>query len=332
MSPLSVIVVLTLLATAAPPLDGLALRELKLCATGGERGAEPKLPGEGLPERRRITGRRITGDGAFAEGKRRATGGGGVAVRSQDATPTGEWVARQVQGRDTGRDGRLDMRMRLFDRQGRARERTLTLWALDASAVTTGPAGDRRLIRFTHPGDIRGTSFLVWEHPDAENERFLYLPALGRVRRIAGGEAQESFVGSDFTYEDIGGREFDDYSYALLDAQAEWTAPDGTRHPAYRLESRRRDAAARFPRIVSLVRRDNFVVVRAEIFNRRDERQKLYEVRRLEPVDGIWTATDVVMVNELDRTRTELIVERAEYNVGLTEAQFSRRELERGAS
>jgi hypothetical protein len=246
----------------------------------------------------------------------------------RDLTP-GEWVARRVQDRETGRDARVEMRMRLVDRHDRSRERALTLWSLDASAVTTGPAGDRRLIRFTHPGDIRGTSFLVWEHPDAENERFLYLPALGRVRRIAGAEAQESFVGSDFTYEDIGGRAFDDYTYALLDEHATWVAPDGARHPAYRLESRHRDPGARFPRIVSLVRKDNFVVVRAEIFNRRDERQKLYEVRRLEQVNGIWTAMDMVMLNELDRTRTKLLVEKVEHNVGLTEAQFSRRVLER---
>ena len=76
----------------------------------------------------------------------------------------------------------------------------------------TAPDGDRLLIRFTYPNDIRGTGFLVWEHPNSDDERFLYLPSLGRVRRIAGTEAQESFVGSDFTYEDIGGREFDDYT------------------------------------------------------------------------------------------------------------------------
>ena len=82
--------------------------------------------------------------------------------------------------------------MRLFDRQGRMRERTMTLVTLRG----TGARGDRVLTRFTYPNDIRGTSFLVWEHPAADDERFLYLPALGRVRRIAGAEKQESFVGS----------------------------------------------------------------------------------------------------------------------------------------
>ena len=236
----------------------------------------------------------------------------------------GEWLARRVEDRDTGRDARLAMRMRLFDRQGRVRERALTLLALRSAA------GDRTLIRFTAPNDIKGTGFLVWEHPNADDERFLFLPALGRARRIASDETQGSFVGSDFTYEDIGGREFETYTYRLLDDRATWTAADGTTHKVYTLESRTRDASARFPRVVSLVRQDNFVIVQAEIRNKRDEIQKTYEVRRLEKTDGYWTALEMRMADLLARTSTELVMERVEYDVGLTADAFSRRELERG--
>ena len=149
------------------------------------------------------------------------------------------------------------------------------------------------------------------------------------MRRIAGAEAQDNFVGSDFSYEDISGREFDDYTYGMVEPNATWTAPDSQRHPAYRIESRARDAQARFPRVVSTVRKDNFVVVHADIFNRRDERQKTYEVRKLERIQGIWTLSDVVMTNLTERTRTELAMTSAEYNVGLKDSDFSRRELER---
>ena len=259
----------------------------------------------------------------------------------QSSTPpaavTADWVARQVDSRDTGRDARSSMQMRLFDRQGRKRERTLTLLAMEGAADRSGAGakadaiGDRLLMRFTYPNDIAGTSFLVWERDGAEDERFLFLPALGRVRRIAGSERQESFVGSDFTYEDIGGRALEDYSYTLLDANATFTDAEGRAHPAYQIESRAKQADALYPRVVSLVRKDNFVVVRAEIFNRRNEREKEYRVLRLEQVTGIWTAMAVTMTNELDRTRTELTTTSVSYNVGLKESDFSRRELERGA-
>jgi hypothetical protein len=261
-----------------------------------------------------------------------------VAGQAQGNTPEsrGEWVARQAEDRPTGKDARIAIRMRLFDRQGRLRERALTMISLRGVTAARGGKpgpeviGDRTLVRFTFPNDINGTGFLVWEHPSAEDERFLYLPALGRVRRIAGSETQESFVGSDFTYEDIGGREFENYSYRLLDDKATWKGADGTVHSVYTLESRSRDANARFPRVVSLVRQDNFVVVGAEIRNKRDEIQKTFEVRRLERTDGYWTALDLQMTDATARTRTELVIESVEYDVGLTAEHFSRRELERG--
>lgn len=255
--------------------------------------------------------------------------GSGAQAGPRAGESRAHWVARQVQERDTGRDSRMTMRMTLVDRRGRTRERALTITGLQGGPERAVP-GDRMLLHFTRPNDIRGTGFLVWEHPDADDERFLYLPALGRVRRIAGSEAQESFVGSDFTYEDIGGRELDDYSYTLLDENASWTAPDGSRHAAWRLESKSRDGNARFPRIVSLVRKDVPIVVRAEIFNRRDEAQKTFEAKRLERIDAIWTVTSMTMTDALEGTRTDLVVEKAEYDVGLAPGDFSRVQLERG--
>jgi len=240
-----------------------------------------------------------------------------------------DWVARQIHDRDTGRDSRLDIQMRMFDKQGRVRERHLRLAGL--RGTEKGERADRLLIRFLFPNDIKGTGFLVLEHPGADDERFLYLPALGRVRRIAGEEKQDSFVGSDFTYEDIGGRELTDYAYVIVDAAASWTDPQGKAWPAWRLESRAKDPAATYPRVVSTVLKDTFVVVAADNFNRRDEVVKTFEVRKLEQISGIWTALELAMRDRRDRTRTEMSVTRAEYNVGLKEADFNRRTLEQDA-
>ena len=250
-----------------------------------------------------------------------------MVVAGASAQQNADWVARQIQDRDTGRDSRAELRMRLYDRQGRVRERAMTLLSLRGA----NGAGDRTLIRFTYPNDIRNTGFLVWEHPAADDERFLYLPALGRVRRIAGEEKQESFVGSDLSYEDIGGSDIADYIYSFASESASWTAPDGSTHPAWSLESRARDDAAEFPRSVSLVLKDRFIIVQADIFNRRNERAKRFEVRRLERVDGFWTVLDLAMANERDRTRTELTTSSIRYNVGLKEDDLSRRALEAGA-
>ena len=78
----------------------------------------------------------------------------------------------------------------------------------DTAQVTTrrgeSKHSDKTLVRFLYPNDIKNTALLVWEHADSEDERFLFLPAIGRVRRISGEERQDSFAGSDFSYEDIG--------------------------------------------------------------------------------------------------------------------------------
>jgi hypothetical protein len=253
--------------------------------------------------------------------------GASVAQKPRAAAGTPRWVAEQIDARDTGRDSSLELAMRLFDRQGRVRERALRLTTLRAS----GARGDRILLRFLAPNDIKGTGFLVWEHPQGEDERFLFLPALGRVRRIAGAEKQQSFVGSDLSYEDIGGRELDDYTYGFVKADATWTGGDGRTHPVWHLESRSVNPQAAYPRSVLVVRKDNFVIVAGDVFNRRNEREKRYEVRRLEQIDGIWTTREVAMINELQRTRTELSVQTARYNIGLSEDDFSRRVLEQGA-
>jgi hypothetical protein len=251
--------------------------------------------------------------GQTGSGPNRA--GKAAALSAQD-------VARQVQDRDTGRDSRAQMRMRLFDRQGRVRERVMTLLTL------RGTAGDRTLVRFTYPNDIKGTGLLVWEHPAGEDERFLFLPALARVRRIAGQEKQESFAGSDLSYEDIGGRELADYTYAFTDENASWRAPDGSEHAAWALESRANDRRADYPRSVSLVLKDRFIVVHADIFNPRNERAKVFDVKRLDRIDGIWTVMELAVANERDRTRTELTTTAVRYNTGLREDDLSRRALE----
>jgi hypothetical protein len=256
---------------------------------------------------------------------------GYVAGRpSAPQTETAEWVARQADKRDLGKDGSFQLKMRLYDRQERIRERNLTIKTMRAlpGGATSAVDGDRMLIRFTYPNDIKGTAFLVWEHPDGEDERFLYLPALGRVRRITGAEAQDSFVGSDFTYEDISGRELDDYTYAMVEQNSTWSGADGKEFPAYRIESRAKDAHARYPRLVSTIRKDNFVVVHTDIYNRRDERQKVYEVRKLDLIQSIWTLSDVSMTDTSSKTHTDLGLTNARYNIGLKESDFSRRELD----
>ena len=248
----------------------------------------------------------------------------GALVAAANAAPDGRAIAELVRDRDQGRDARMEMRMRVIDPRGGARERRFTLQWLRGAA-----SEDRGLIRFTQPADIRGTSLLIWKHAKTESERFLFLPALERVRRIAGAEAQESFVGSDFSYEDITGTDIDAYTYELLDADATVTDTAGASYRCYKLQSKAREAGVPFPITISYVDKASFVVRHLERLDRAGQRRKTYDAQKLAVVQGFWTVMSATMTTDRERTHTDLLVDTAQYNVGLTETDFSRRVLER---
>lgn len=87
-------------------------------------------------------------------------------------------------------------------------------------AGLVGGRGGSQLIKFLEPADVRGSGFLSVEKASGETETMIYLPALGRVRRVAGGQKQDAFFGSDFSYEEIAslsGDFGDDFETALLE-------------------------------------------------------------------------------------------------------------------
>ncbi|MGR8919209.1 MAG: outer membrane lipoprotein-sorting protein, partial [Gammaproteobacteria bacterium] len=118
-----------------------------------------------------------------------------------------------------------DVKMTLIDRKGRSRERLAEGRRVDTESER------RSMIAFTKPKNIKGTAFLSYEYHegDAEDDKWLYLPAMRRTRRIAGTDRGEYFLGTDFTYEDLkleGRLEQRDYAFTL--ASAADSSGDGT--------------------------------------------------------------------------------------------------------
>jgi len=115
-----------------------------------------------------------------------------------------------VEARPEPKSMEATLSMEIGTASGQSLSRTLTLLSL----------GDtHRVIKFQAPADIKGSGFLSIENADGSEETMIYLPALGRVRRIAGGQQGDSFFGSDFSYEDITGVDPDDYTHKLLEVR-----------------------------------------------------------------------------------------------------------------
>jgi len=231
---------------------------------------------------------------------------------------TGLWVVQKIDDREKGDDASLKMDMILIDKKARERQRKLFIIRKDFEGK------DKLLLRFTYPKDIKGTSFLVWEHEGRDNERFLYLPALGRIRRIATREKDENFAGTDFSYEDISGRKLEDYSYKLIE---EKIIPEGK--DCYLLASYPKEKDSRYPKILSYVRKDNFVTIKAQYYNKKGEIEKTYRVLNLEKINGIWTALGLSMKNHKINHKTIITVKDVQYNKGISGRRFERRALKR---
>jgi len=136
------------------------------------------------------------------------------SVRAAGEMSVRDILLRNEQARKaTNETGVVDMI--LTDKDGKVRTRKIT-WLAD----DTDPVNRQSLIRFLAPKDVEGTGFLEIEHAGSENARWLYLPALRKTRRISGSDKSDSFMGTDFAYEDIsiedGVNEVDDHRYRIL--------------------------------------------------------------------------------------------------------------------
>src|SRR4029079_18039704 len=117
----------------------------------------------------------------------------------------------------------------------------------------------RQLVVMREPADVAGAAFLSWIHSDRYPDMWLYLPELGRPRQLNPATRGESFMGSDFTYEDLGAPARDGRTHEIVGE----AAIDGG--PAYQVESRPR-ASDLYGRIVTWVSRASFLPLRVEYF------------------------------------------------------------------
>src|SRR4030066_611754 len=111
-----------------------------------------------------------------------------------------------------GKDMKAEIRMELITAAGEKRIRVLTMlrWNDPKSK------GQKYFLYFREPADVRGMTFMVWKYPLKESDRWIYVPSIDLVRRIAARDARSSFVGSDFTYEDVSGRNIAADTHTLI--------------------------------------------------------------------------------------------------------------------
>jgi outer membrane lipoprotein-sorting protein len=207
------------------------------------------------------------------------------------------------------------IQMEIVDERGRTRTR-----AMDVRTKVGGDGRAKSLLVFTSPADIRGTGLLTIEAAGGDDQK-LYLPALGRVQRIAGSKRTERFAGSDFTYEDLGPRDPEKYDVSM----------GASRPEAFVIEARPRDGDSQYGRIVLTVDRARYVVTRAEHYDRGGALVKVLTATDFaEVAPGAWRANRLVMEDVREGRRTALAFEDRRTGTDLRDDLFTERQLERG--
>ncbi|MFH1717761.1 MAG: outer membrane lipoprotein-sorting protein [Planctomycetota bacterium] len=217
-----------------------------------------------------------------------------------------------------GDDGKAKVTMTITDKQGQKREREFTILRKDIK-----DGGDQKyFVYFQRPADVRKMVYLVHKHAEVkkDDDRWLYMPALSLVKRIAAGDKRTSFVGSDFLYEDVSGRSLEEDTHELIKTTDEVFVvknvpkqPDTVEFNYYNVS----------------IDRKTYVPAKMEFFDKEDKLYRVIESRKVEKIQDFYTVVQSVVSNLKTGSKTEMAFSDVRYNLGLDENIFTERYLHR---
>ncbi len=239
---------------------------------------------------------------------------------AQEAQLTGREIIVLVDDRWVGNDQKATTRMTLINKRGQERIRELF------SYLKHYGKDSKSIMFFEKPADVKGTGFLSWEYddPSKDDDRWLYLPALKKVRRISGSSKNDYFMGSDFTYDDMGGRSVDEDDHKFLREEE----IDGVN--CWVLESVPKDKGYMYSKVIRWIRQDALLAVKVEYYDKHGKLMKILTVSDIRKQNEIWTAFRMFMDNKQEKHQTLLEFVEITYNIGIKDNLFKVASLERG--
>lgn len=233
-------------------------------------------------------------------------------------------VMQAVRDRDEGQDRRSQVTLEQTMADGFVRERMLLMHEKEY--------GEERksTLYFTAPTDTAGTGILMHSYAEVanlEDDQWLYLPALRKTRRIATNSKEGPFLGTDFSFADIERMRVADYQYQYLRSE------QLHERPVYVLEATTSDGLENprtgYSRRLVYVDQERKLILRDEFF--RGGRQiKTFEVLSVAQIEGYWTVTESLMSNLVEGGKTKLLRAKTDYNLELSDNDFTERALRNG--
>jgi hypothetical protein len=199
---------------------------------------------------------------------------------------------------DTGwKDSYALSTMTLFDANGDSVKRDSVQLILEKHT------GDKSIIRFRTPAEIKGVASLTHEHPNGTDDNWLYLPATKRVRRISGANKTASFQGTEFTYEDLSNRIVAKYDWRFLD-EVHIETTEG-KVPVYRIEAKPRYSDTGYSKLVVYLNREQWRQERIEFFDKAGKKLKVLDNSKWKHRHNrFWRPVRIEMRNVQTKKRT----------------------------
>lgn len=215
-----------------------------------------------------------------------------------------------------GKDGRARVHMVITDSLGRTREREMTILRLDDES----DINQKYYVYFDKPSDVKGMAYMVWKNPGKDDDRWLYLPALDLVRRVASSDKRSSFAGSHFAYEEISGRGEEEDEHVIEEETDEF----------YRIKSTPKDpASVEFSYFVTWIGKETFLPEKAELFDKNGKHYKTIEALEVREIQGFPTITRMKASDLNSKGDTVSEFSDVSYDVGIEDSIFTERYLRR---
>lgn len=231
---------------------------------------------------------------------------------------TGAELAQAVYDREDGDDAHFKIQMTLVDKNDSRRERLLESFVREYDGLV------KTCLEFLAPADIEKTRFLSWENPTEDDTQYLFLPALGRSRRIVSSQKELSFVNTDFSYEDMQRRKPTEDAHQILGT----TLCGGGRN-CYVMESIPHEGTSQYGKRYVLVEQASLIPVAVDYYDQKGRKVKEFRVHEFKQIEGIWTTIRIEMRDLKTRHRTVMETLEVKYNQGLSDDIFTLRYLER---
>ncbi|HIP28909.1 MAG TPA: outer membrane lipoprotein-sorting protein [Sulfurovum sp.] len=235
-------------------------------------------------------------------------------------------IMEKVDAREDGKTLEQDMTMILIDKNGKKRTRNLHTYGKDFGV------DKHQIMFFKSPADVKNTSFLTYDYDKAskDDDQWLYLPALKKVKRIPSSDKSSSFMGSDFSYFDMTDRDLSDYDFKLIKeikvrGKAAWMIESTPRNKKIIKESG-------YTKSIAIIRKDNYVAVRVINFMR-NGKKKYMDMRRLHKQGGVWLPDEMTMTTKKGKRtlhKTILKFKNIKLNKAINNSMFTTRRLEKG--